>query len=509
MAVPAHRMSPPSAALHDTAFFGHPRGLSTLFFTEMWERFSYYGMRALLILFMTAPIAAGGLGFDTAVAGAIYGLYTSSVYMACLPGGWIADRLIGPRRAVLYGGILIAAGHFSMAAPSLASFYLGLTLIVLGTGLLKGNVAVVVGYLYSKEDQRRDAGFSFFYMGINLGAFFAPIVTGYLAQSPQFKETLVSMGLDPTDAWHWGFGAAGVGMVLGLVQYVRGARHLGNAGLKPSQPPDARTKRIAASVAASLVAIGIALFAGILPITATQVADAAGAALLGGTIVFFGWLLLSSGWTAGERRRLFAIALLFVAATLFWSQFEQAGSTLNLFGDRATRADILGVSFPSSYFQSVQPILIFTLAPVFAWLWFRLGSREPSSPTKFALGLLCAGAGYAVLAVAAVSAASGVRVSPMWLITTYFLHSVGELCLSPVGMSAMTKLAPARIVGLIMGVWYLSISIGNFTGGRISSLYGTMSLPTLFTVVGAFGIGAGLVMFLLTPPIKRLMGEVN
>src|SRR5579862_7363467 len=221
---------------YDRAFFGHPRGFSTLFFTEMWERFSYYGMRALLILFMTAPAAAGGLGFDTAVAGAIYGLYTSSVYMACLPGGWIADRLVGPRRAVLYGGILIAAGHFSMAVPSLATFYLGLTLIVLGTGLLKGNVAVVVGYLYLKEDQRRDAGFSIFYMGINLGAFIAPLVCGFLGQRV---------------SWHAGFGAAGVGMTLGLVQYVLGARNLGDAGILPAQSLSPAGRRVTAIVAAA------------------------------------------------------------------------------------------------------------------------------------------------------------------------------------------------------------------------------------------------------------------
>src|ERR1051325_7871515 len=218
----------------DHAFFGHPRGLSALFFTERWERFSYCGMRALLILFMTAPPAAGGLGFDTAVAGAIYGLYTSSVYMACLPGGWIADRLVGARRAVLYGGVLIAAGHFSMAVPSLPTFYLGLTLIVLGTGLLKGNVAVVVGQLDAKEDQGRDAGFSIFYMGINLGAFIAPLVCGYLGQRV---------------SWHVGFGAAGVGMTLGLVQYVLGARHLGDAGVHPAQPADQKTTITAAMVA--------------------------------------------------------------------------------------------------------------------------------------------------------------------------------------------------------------------------------------------------------------------
>src|SRR5262245_55346495 len=302
----------------------------------MWERFSYYGMRALLILFMTAPAAAGGLGFDTGVAGAIYGLYTSSVYMACLPGGWIADRLVGPRRAVLYGGILIAAGHFSMAIPSLATFYLGLTLIVLGTGLLKGNVAVIVGQLYTKEDQRRDAGFSIFYMGINLGAFIAPLVCGYLGQRV---------------SWHVGFGAAGVGMTLGLVQYVLGARTLGDAGLQPAQPMDPRTKAIATAVAGGLLLVAGALVTGIVPITAKQIADAAGFALLGGTIVFFGWLLLSQGWTPIERRCLYAIALLFIASTLFWSQFEQAGSTLNLFGDRATRTEIAGWTFPSSYYQ--------------------------------------------------------------------------------------------------------------------------------------------------------------
>jgi POT family proton-dependent oligopeptide transporter len=478
----------------DTSFFGHPRGLSTLFFTEMWERFSYYGMRALLILFMTAPAAAGGLGFDTAVAGAIYGLYTSSVYMACLPGGWIADRLVGARRAVLYGGVLIAAGHFSMAVPSLPTFYLGLTLIVLGTGLLKGNVAVVVGQLYAKEDQRRDAGFSIFYMGINLGAFIAPLVCGYLGQRV---------------SWHVGFGAAGVGMTLGLVQYVLGARHLGDAGVHPAQPADQKTTITAAMVAGALLALAIAVFVGAIPVTAKQIADAAGLALLGGTAVFFGWLLLSSGWTPLERRRLYAIAILFVAATLFWSQFEQAGSTLNLFGDRATRTEVFGWTFPSSYYQSLQPLFIITFAPIFAWVWITLGRREPSSPTKFSLGLFCAGGGFAVVAIAAVFALNGVKVSPWWLVVTYLLHTFGELSLSPVGMSAMTKLAPARIAGLIMGVWYLSISIGNFTGGRISSLYGSMSLPMLFGAVAAFGIGAGAVLMLLVPSIKRLMGNVN
>ena len=483
-----------TSASADHSFFGHPRGLSTLFFTEMWERFSYYGMRALLILFMTAPAAAGGLGFDTAVAGAIYGLYTSSVYMACLPGGWIADRLIGARRAVLYGGILIAAGHFSMAVQALPAFYLGLTLIVLGTGLLKGNVAVIVGQLYAKDDQRRDAGFSIFYMGINLGAFIAPLICGYLGQRVN---------------WHIGFGAAGVGMTLGLIQYVLGARNLGDAGVLPAQSLSPAGRRVTAIVVAAALLFAAALFTGIIPITAKQIADTAGILLIGGAIAFFTWLFLSPGWTTVERRRLAAILLLFIAACLFWSEFEQAGSTLNLFGDRATRTSILGWSFPSSYYQSLQPLFIITFAPVFAWLWIWLGPREPSSPTKFSFGLLCVGSGFAVIAVAAVFGANGVKVSPMWLVVTYLLHTWGELALSPVGMSAMTKLAPARIGGLIMGVWYLSISIGNFTGGRISTLYGSMSLPTLFGVVAAAGILGGVVMTLLARPIKNLMGGVN
>jgi POT family proton-dependent oligopeptide transporter len=487
---------------YDHAFFGHPRGLSTLFFTEMWERFSYYGMRALLILFMTAPVAAGGLEWETGVAGAVYGLYTSMVYMTSLPGGWIADRLIGQRRAVLYGGIIIACGHFSMAFPSVTTFYLGLTLIVLGTGLLKGNAAVIVGALYGPNDSRRDAGFSIYYMGINLGAFIAPLVCGYLGQRVN---------------WHIGFGAAGIGMVCGLIQYTAGGKYLGDAGLHPApaKSPEAasqlRSRALIVGGIALLAACALAfgMYTGMLPITAKQIADAAGYGLLLIVVAFFGWLFLSGDWTPAERRRLSAIAVLFVASAIFWSEFEQAGSTLNLFGDRATRTEIFGWAFPSSYFQSLQPLFIITFAPVFAWVWLRLGKREPSSPAKFALGLLFVGSGFAILVVASSLAADGVKVSPWWLVVTYLLHTWGELSLSPVGLSATTKLAPARVVGLMMGVFYLAISVGNFIGGRLSSLYGSMPLPQLFGAIAAVGIGASLVMFALTPPIKRLMGDVN
>jgi proton-dependent oligopeptide transporter, POT family len=496
-------MADPAGSL-DTSFFGHPRGLSTLFFTEMWERFSYYGMRALLILFMTASVATGGLGFDTATAGAIYGLYTSMVYMTTLPGGWIADRLIGQRRAVLYGGIIIAAGHFCMAFSAVSTFYLGLFLIVIGTGLLKGNVSVIVGQLYSKGDIRRDAGFSIFYMGINLGAFIAPLVCGWLGQEI---------------SWHLGFAAAGIGMTLGVVQYVLGGKNLGTAGLHPApaeSPQAAAALRRNAAIVGGLllvvlVGFGFGAYTGAVPITARQVADGAGVMLLAIVVLFFGWLFTSSNWTSEERKKLWVIGVLFLAAALFWSVFEQAGSTLNLFADRNTHNVVFGWSYPSSWFQSLNSLFLIALAPVFAWLWLRLArsKQEPSSPAKFALGLIQVGAGFVILIWAARMAEQGIQVSPMWLTVTYLLHTTGELCLSPVGLSAMTKLAPARIGGLMMGVWFLATSVGNFIGGRISSFYESWPLPNLFGAVGLFAIGAGILLFLFVKPIKRLMGEVN
>jgi len=505
MATSAARQAEVLAGIRvDRGFFGHPRGLSTLFFTEMWERFSYYGMRALLILFMTAPLTAGGLGFGTAEAGAIYGLYTSMVYMTTLPGGWVADRLIGAQRAVLYGGILIAAGHFSMAFPSLTTFYLGLLLIVIGTGLLKGNVSVIVGRLYAPEDVRRDAGFSIFYMGINIGAMIAPIVCGYLGQRVN---------------WHAGFAAAGVGMTLGLIQYSLGRKHLGEAGLYPaegaSSEESARAKRSAALwttlVLGAVALFGVGAYTGAIPVTPTQVADAAGYFLLVLVVVFFGWLFFSHGWTRAERKRLYVIGVLFLAASLFWAEFEQAGSTLNLFADRDTNNVLFGWEFPSSWFQSMNSVFIITFAPVFAWLWIRLARRgkEPSSTAKFGMGLLLVGAGFAVLVAAALIAEQGVKVSPMWLTLVYLLHTWGELSLSPVGLSAMSKLAPVRIGGLVMGVWFLGSAVGNYIGGRLAAFYEAMPLHELFGIVAAIGVAMGIVMLLVSKPITRLEGRTS
>jgi POT family proton-dependent oligopeptide transporter len=486
-----------TTSAQDRSFFGHPRGLSTLFFTEMWERFSYYGMRALLLLYMTAPLSAGGLGFDAAQGGAIYGLYTSMVYLATLPGGWIADRLIGPRRAVLYGGLFIAAGHFSMALAALPLFYLGLFLIVIGTGLLKGNVSVIVGKLYSAGDNRRDAGFSIFYMGINLGAFIAPLICGYLGQEIN---------------WHLGFGAAGVGMTLGVIQYVLGARKLGDAGEAPAPAtPEERSRwrrqaQISVGILLALVVIiGGGAYTGTIPVTATQIADAAGILLLLVIVGFFGWLFTSSEWSPEERKRLYVIAVLFLAASLFWSVFEQAGSTLNLFADRNTHNNVLGFDYPSSWFQSMNSLFLIIFAPIMAWLWVRMSEarKEPSSPMKFAWGLLFVGLGFVILIPPA--QASGQLASPIWLTATYFLHTIGELCLSPVGLSAMTILAPARIGGLMMGVWFLATSVGNFIGGRVAGLYESFALPSLFGAVGGFAILAGVILMIAAPSMRKLM----
>jgi len=485
-----------------TGFFGHPRGLATLFMTEVWERFSYYGMRALLILFMTAPAAAGGLAFDVATAGAIYGLYTASVYMLSLPGGWIADRVSGQRNAVLYGGSLIAAGNLCLAAPASGFFYFGLVLSALGTGLLKPNVSVMVGQLYEPGDNRRDAGFSIFYMGINLGAFVAPLACGYLGQRIN---------------WHLGFGLAGAGMVLGLIQYVAGGRHLAEASLHPAGsagPADAarQARRLKTALAAAgvLATVLVALqSAGVFKMTAQVLSDAMGVVLLVTVAVFFAWLFSASRWTPLERKRLVVVGVLFVASALFWCVFEQAGSTLNLFAERSTDKSVAGFEFPASWLQSLNALFIITLAPVFAWLWVKLGRREPSSPSKFVLGLAAAGAGFAVLAVGAARAEGGGMVSPMWLTAVYLLHTIGELCLSPVGLSAMTKLAPARIGGLLMGVWFLSLSAGNYMGGRIASMYEALPLTTLFELIAAFGCGAAVVLAFLVRPTVRLMSGVK
>jgi proton-dependent oligopeptide transporter, POT family len=405
----------------DRAFFGHPRGLSTLFFTELWERFSYYGMRALLILFMTAPAATGGLGYDSATAGAVYGLYTFGVYALALPGGWIADRLVGQRRAVLYGGVLIALGHYSLAVPGTVAFYAGLLLISLGTGLLKPNISAIVGDLYKDNGARRDAGFSIFYMGINVGAFFGPLVCSWLGE-PRIGADWVN--------WHYGFAAAGFGMTFAIVQYVRGQRHLQGAGeLKEDSGQPARLAAarrqfgIGLAVTLAIVAAVAALsMSGALPVSLF-----AESVFYVVAVLFVAYFIVVIAFVARdqvERQRLFVCFLLCLGAAMFWSGFEQAGSALNLFARDLTDRAIFGTEITAGALQSVNSIFVILLAPIVGMTWVRLGARNPSMAVKFGLGLILLAVGFLVMAWASASLADG-KVGMQWLVATYFFHTVG------------------------------------------------------------------------------------
>ncbi|WP_373493536.1 peptide MFS transporter [Aquiflexum sp.] len=506
--------------------FGHPKGLMTLFFTEMWERFSYYGMRALLILFMTTAIIDGGLGFDDKTSGAIYGLYTMGVYLLALPGGWFADRLFGLKKSVWYGGIIIAIGHFTMALPGLMqllgetsaakeslssletnSFFLGLILITVGTGLLKPNISSIVGQLYPVGSSKRDAGFSIFYMGINIGALIAPIACSTMAIYD----------------WHLGFGLAGLGMVFGLIQYKMSAKSLEGYGediqllTEKDIRERGRLKRILLGIGAVILLVLTNVFMGFIPINVSAIAGASGTIIAIVAGVYLGYVILFGGLSLDDRKKVGVIAILFLFSALFWSGFEQAGSTLNLFAERFTDRTIFGWEIPAGYFQSVNSMFIIIFAPFFGAMWVWLGRRnlEPSSPLKFAMGLLLLGMGFLVMYFAAKIAASGELAAPTWLIFTYMLHTFGELSLSPVGLSLVTKLAPAKYGGQMMGIWFLSVSLGNLFAGLIAgeASGGTeealAQMPSQYQIIVLTAVGAGVLLLLLSKPIRRLMGNVH
>ncbi len=501
----AHELAPGHASgggPADTRFFGHPIGLGNLFFTEMFERFSYYGMRALLVLFMTAATTEGGLGYDVAKSALIYGLYTSLVYLVNLPGGWIADRLLGQKKAVLVGGIVISLGHFTMAVPGTAFFYAGLGLIVIGTGLLKPNISVMVGQLYSEEDSRRDAGFTLFYMGINIGAFFAPLICGYLGQNVN---------------WHLGFAAAGVGMVVGMIVYVLMGRNIASVGqltreAEAEKPASIRMFGLGLVSVLALFGILYALSAaGLYALNETTITNIYSVILIAVVVGLFGWLFTRSYWTDLERKRLYLIGLLFFGAVMFFLAFEQAGSSLNLFADDNTERGFLGLTIPASFFQSINALFIFTIAPLVAAIWLALGRRgkDPASPVKFGIGLVLVGLGFVVMIGASAASANGVLVSPMWLVVTYLLHTLGELTLSPVGLSAMTKLAPARVSSLMMGVWFLGASVGNFLAGYVASFSERLEGPSFFGFIAAIAIISGLIFFFAAGPFRRMMANAE
>jgi proton-dependent oligopeptide transporter, POT family len=505
--------SPPPFA--DRGFFGHPSGLSTLFFTEMWERFSFYGLRPLLILFMSAALVDGGFGFERTQASAIVGIYAASVYLASLPGGWVADRLLGLRRAIMLGAVLITLGHLSIGlsgfAVSKVPFFLGLVLIVFGTGLLKPNISAIVGDLYPEGGARRDAGFSIFYMGINLGSFFGQIITGALGEKV---------------GWHWGFGAAGVGMAIGLLTFaLRNRSTLGNLGLEPSRHPDpvvdARQKqrgRLALFAGIGVVALVFVLAAaGVVTIDAQAVGKSMTYVLVGLAVAYFAGIYLTGNLTSDEKKRIAVIFVLFVFAAVFWAAFEQAPTSLNLFARDFTDRNVFGFEVPALWFQSINSAFIIIFAPVFAALWVGMARRgmELSSPAKFAFGLLLAAIGFAIMIPAAniiVRSGGAVKVSAWWLTFSYLFQTLGELALSPVGLSSMTKLSPRKYVGQMMGIWFLASSLGNLIAGLVGGNVDPEKLeqtPALFTWTAVALVVSAVVLALLAIPIRRMMAGVR
>jgi POT family proton-dependent oligopeptide transporter len=487
-------------------FFGHPRGLATLFFTEMWERFTYYGMRAVLVLFLVGAVSSGGFGIDDKTAAAIYGLYTAGVYLAALPGGWIADRLIGARRAVLIGGIGIALGNTLLAVSTTPrGFYLGLVVIVLGVGLLKPNVSAMVAELYPEGGARLDAGFTVFYMGINLGATLGPLLTGE-------AQTLIGPRA--------GFAVAALFMAAGVLQYHFTQGYLGTAGqfVAPAleaSGAEARKPWRGLWIALALAALALAALSfGWLPLDPVSLARASTLVITATAVLYFAYLFIAGNLSAEEKRRALVIVVLFLGSVLFWSGYEQAGSSLNLFAERYTDRLLGSFVIPASWFQSLNPAFVIAFAPFIAWVWIALGRRQlsPSAPAKFAIGVILMGSGFVVMAIAASIVAHGSKVLPYWLIATYLLHTLGELCLSPVGLSYVTKLSPKRLVGQMMGMWFLSLSLGNLAAGLIAGEFdanNVAAMPGQYMHIVYFAVGLGVVLLALSWPVRKLMGNVQ
>ena len=505
-----HDEPPPAIGrgVSEQRFFGHPVGLSTLFFTEMWERFSYYGIRPLLVLFMTAALTQGGFGLERDTASSIVGIYAACVYLASLPGGWIADRWLGLRRSIWYGGIFIALGHLSIALSIVferPAFFIGLILIVIGTGLLKPNVSAIVGDLYPEGGSRRDAGFSIFYMGINTGALVAPLITGVLGEKV---------------GWHLGFGAAGVGMLIGLITYrLRADKTLGDIGVAPasSDPAEHRRVKLSALIGVAAIALLVVLtMSGVLHINPVSLAEKMSVIMLALALLYFAYLFIGGGLTTEEKKRVVVIILLFFFATIFWAAFEQAPTSLNLFARDYTNRVVFGWEMPTLWLQAANSVFVIALAPVFAWVWIALGKRgrDPSSVAKFAWGLFFAGLGFVVMWEAAniiINNGGNIRVSPWWLVWSYFFQSVGELSLSPVGLSSMTKLAPIKFKGQMMGVWFMASAIGNLIAGLVGGKVDPEKLdqmPLLFRQTSISLFIAAVVCGLLVFAVRRMMSGV-
>jgi len=481
----------------DTAFFGHPRGLATLFMTEMWERFSYYGMRALLPLYLVAP---GGLHLSAATATAIYSVYVSLVYLLAMPGGWFGDRVWGPRKTVAVAGAVIMLGHLTLALPSSGTFYAGLGLVAIGSGLLKANISTMVGHLYEgPDDARRDGGFTVFYMGINLGAFAAPLVIGTIGENV---------------GWHLGFALAALGMGLGLAQFLIGSRHLADRSSVVPKPLSDQEKTSTLRKAAfwaglAVVFYGVVGFSGhytlnwiLVPLT-----------LLGVIIPALVLVRIKRDkeLDADEQKSMSAYLWFFVAAAVFWMIYDQGGSTLSIFADASAENSVLGWDFPVSWYQSVNPVLIMALAPVFAWFWLALNRRgkEPSTVVKFASGLVLVGASFFLFLAPLSIADGGHKAAAMWLVAIYFVQTVGELLLSPVGLSVTTKMAPAKYASQMMGVWFLAVTAGDATTGLLSIAGVDLNKTGVVALEATLAVVAGVAVWMYRNRVKELMGSVR
>ncbi len=483
----------------DGEFLGQPRGLFVLFFTEMWERFAYYGMRAILILFLVDAVAHGGFGLDDRTASSVYGLYLACGYALAVLGGYVADRLIGAQRAVIAGAACIMIGNALLVSGTPQVFFLGMIVAASGVGLLKPNVSGIVAQLYPEGGSRRDAGFSIFYMGINTGSFLGsvgvPIVASHYG-------------------WHWGFALPAVGMLLGLGQFLMTRRLLGGAGAAVSADARRGSWWPLILFVAAVVVIELLSYSGTITLDANAIAAGATRMIVLLAALYFGYLLFFAGLNREERNRTYVMIALFCACAMFWAGFEQMGASFNLFAARYTNLDAFGFHIDPGTLQGVNPFFIIVFAPVFALLWLALGrrGRDLSAPVKFGTGLISMGIGFFVMFVAAHFVLQGQKVLPTWLIATYFFHTCGELCVSPVGLSSMTKLAPQRFVGQVMGVWFMATALGNNLAGQFSGSYdaGNLgSLPALFLRLFWWGALGGLAMLLLTPLLKRLMAGVK
>ncbi|MGP5534690.1 peptide MFS transporter [Psychrobacter celer] len=493
----------------ENGFMGHPKPLRPLFFTEMWERFSYYSIRPLLVLFMVATVGSGGFGFDDVTASAIYGIFAGSLYLAAVPGGWLADNWLGQERALWWGSIIIALGHLCIALSAMFGmtlFFVGLICIVLGSGLFKTCISVMVGALYTKGDVRRDSGFTLFYMGINIGALLAALIVGI------FKEK---------GMWHAGFGVGGLGMLISLLIYRFSAQktltHYAKAkGISAewerSNDRYHNVGRWVAGFVALLVAVIVLVATGIMPFEASMVAEYMTYIIAAVVIGYFAVMFVSPRLDKTDKLRLLICFILVIGSTLFWSSFEQQPTSFNLFADRYTDLNVLGFEIPSIWFQSLNPLFILLLAPIVSILWVKLGNRgiEPNSMVKFALGMLITAAGFGLMIIASKNILTNETglASPLWLVGSLLLLTLGELALSPVGLSSMTKLAPKGMQGQMMGLFFASVAMGNlvaaFFGGHVSADK-IEGLPTLFTTMTVFLVVTAVILLLLAKPISTML----